>query len=896
MSCIFQSRSRRLRAPNQYAARVILTNPTDNHFCNSSLTAAPTALANRVFDASESGPVPSIPCATSGKARRMSKAGGDSESEVVRLSRLHAALREINQTLVRATDRTDLFDRMCRLLVERAGFHIAWIGCVDPETSQLKPVARSGALPSLLDRARAHTDSRAHEQGPTISAFRSGEPVVIEDLSKDTSVAAWNDLVSDAELCSAAAFPIRERGKVVGTLTVYSARPVWFREHDVTLLADAANGISFVLDRLRLDEERARALDRLERERDFSEGVINSLPGVLYLYDSGGKFLRWNRRFETVTEYSAEEISSMHALDFFGGADVELVRARIVEAFSQGQSSVEAGFVSKSGRVTPFFFTGIAAKIEDKPCLIGVGIDISERKRAEADLAESEALLSIAGRAARVGGWTVAIPEQVVRWSDEMRELLDVAIGYQPTLDEAYGFYEPQSRAVVATKFEECAREGRPFDLELEMDTAAGRRISVRVVAEAHRNHEGQVVRVQGALQDISEQVRLAQQYRQAQKMEAIGLLAGGVAHDFNNLLSVILSYSAILGDQFAAESPARNDVEEIRRAAERAADLTQQLLAFGRQQLLQPRVFVLSETVAGMQRMLSRLLGEHIELSFFSRVPSGNVFADPTQVEQVVMNLALNARDAMPGGGKLTIEIADADLDTAYASEHVGVEPGDYVVLAVSDSGIGMDAKTKERIFEPFFTTKDKAKGTGLGLATVFGIVKQSRGHIWVYSEVGKGSTFRVYFPRTAQVPAEVSHTAAAPLVLRGTETVLLVEDEEQLRLVTRSILERNGYRVLDACNGEHAIAVCEASTEEIVLLITDVVMPRMNGRKLADQLLALRPALKVLFMSGYTENSIVHHGVLDEGIQFLPKPLTPAALLRKVREVLDEPALGRN
>jgi len=839
----------------------------------------------------------------------MSNAGGDNESEEARLTRLYAALRELNRTLVRATSRSDLFDRMCRLLIESAGFHIAWIGWVDPETGVFKPAARSGAQPKLLDRARDKASSRSHEQGPTLSALRSGEPVVIEDLSKDPALAAWRDLVSDAELCSAAAFPFRERGKVVGTLTVYSARPVWFREHDLTLLADAADGISFVLDRLQLDDERARALDRIERERDFSDAVINSLPGVLYLYDLSGKFLRWNQSFESVTEYNGQEISGMHPLDFFAGSDVELVRSRIQEVFSRGQSSVETGFVSKSGRVTPFFFTGIATIIEDKQCLIGVGIDISERKRAEAalrlrteqqletqrELAEREALLRIAGSAARVGGWTVALPERVVRWSDEIRELLDVASAHQPSLEEAFAFYEPQSRSIVMEKFEECEREGRPFDLELEMITATGRRISVRVVAEAHRNQEGQVVSVQGALQDISEQVRLAEQYRQAQKMEAIGQLAGGVAHDFNNLLSVILSYSVIIGDQLGRDSPLRADLEEIRRAGIRAADLTQQLLAFSRQQVLKPRVFVLSETVAEMQRMLSRLLGEHIDLSFFGNGSRGKIFADPTQVEQVVMNLALNARDAMPDGGKLTIEVSDTELDTTYTSEHVDVEPGDYVVLAVSDTGIGMDAKTKARIFDPFFTTKDKAKGTGLGLATVFGVVKQSKGHIWVYSEVGRGSTFRVYFPRTAQEPADLARTTAAPLVLLGTETVLLVEDEDQLRAVTRAILERNGYRVLDACSGEEALAACAASSEEVELLITDVVMPRMSGKQLAERLLALRPTLKVLFMSGYTENSIVHHGVLDEGIEFIPKPLTPGPLLRKVREVLDDPTRGR-
>jgi len=838
----------------------------------------------------------------------MNHAGSASESETERLSRLYAALREVNQTLLHAPSRGDLFDRICRLLVESAGFHLAWVGWFDPKTSLLEPIARFGEQAAHLDLVRIHGDDRVQADGLTGAAFRSGRPVMLDDLRDEASLAPWRDVVKGVQMSSAAASVIRERGHVVGTLTVYSARPLAFREHELALLDEAASGLSFAIDRLLLDEDRARALEKLERERDFSDAVINSLPGVLYLYDLSGRFLRWNRSFETVTEYGSEEISSMHPLDFFAGTDVDLVKARIGDVFTQGQSSVEASFVSKSGKETPYFFTGLATQIEGKQCLIGVGIDISVRKRAEADLrtrteqqvatqgelAEREALLRIAGRVARVGGWSVTLPERVVRWSDEVRELLDVSAGHEPSIEEAFESYEPRSRSTLRLLFEECVRDGRPFDVELEIDTASGRRLSVRVVAEATRNEQGEVTRVQGALQDISEQVRLAQQYRQAQKMEAIGQLAGGVAHDFNNLLSVILSYSAIVCDQLKPGDRSRSDVLEIQRAGERAADLTQQLLAFSRQQVLQPRIFALSETVAGMERMLRRLLGEHIELSFFTRRASGKVYADPSQVEQVVMNLAVNARDAMPQGGKLSIEIGDAELDSAAALEHHGVEAGDYVMLAVSDTGIGMDEKTKERIFEPFFTTKDKAKGTGLGLATVFGIVSQSRGHVWVDSELGRGSTFRVYFPRTTQDPAEPAHSARTPRVLKGTETVLLVEDEEQLRIVTRSILERNGYHVLDACNGEQAISVCVGYSREIVLLITDVVMPRMSGKQLADRLLSLRPELKVLFMSGYTENSIVHHGVLDEGIEFLPKPITPSALLRKVREVLDDPARG--
>jgi signal transduction histidine kinase len=357
----------------------------------------------------------------------------------------------------------------------------------------------------------------------------------------------------------------------------------------------------------------------------------------------------------------------------------------------------------------------------------------------------------------------------------------------------------------------------------------------------------------------------LEQQLLQSQKMEAIGSLAGGVAHDFNNLLSVILSFTEMLISGTKDDDPARADLVEIKTAAMRAADLTKQLLAFSRRSILQPIVVQLNDIVGNVERMLRRLLGEHIELTvLFHR--------------------------AMPSGGKLTIETANVELDATYAAAHAGVEPGSYVMLAISDTGSGMSAETQARIFEPFFTTKEKDKGTGLGLSTVFGIVKQSGGHIWLYSEEGRGTTFKLYFPRVDAVATRLSPQPARDALPRGTETILLVEDDDSVRKVVALVLQRQGYHVLVAQTGGDALILCERHTATIHLLLTDVVMPRMGGVEVAERLHALRPNMKVLFMSGYTANAIVHHGVLDSDVSFLPKPIVPESLARKVREVLDQ------
>jgi PAS domain S-box-containing protein len=413
-------------------------------------------------------------------------------------------------------------------------------------------------------------------------------------------------------------------------------------------------------------------------------------------------------------------------------------------------------------------------------------------------------------------------------------------------------------------------------------DRRKAERESVRLAAEA-KKEIAQRERAEAALRQTEEQ------FRQAQKMEAVGRLAGGVAHDFNNVLSVILSYGEMMVETLKEEDPMQGEVHEILKAAKRAADLTRQLLTFSRQQVLEPKVVDLNEVLGSMAKMLRRLVGEDVELSVVRAASLERTRVDRGSIEQLVMNLAVNARDAMPTGGKLTIETANVVLDEAYTREHFGAKTGPAVLLAVSDSGTGMDRATQARIFEPFFTTKEQGKGTGLGLSTVFGIVQQSGGSIWVHSEVGVGSTFKVYLPVAGAGAVAEPCAAPPPAALRGSETILLVEDEEQVRVVARGILKQQGYQVVVAENAGEALLLCEKHEGDIDLLLSDVVMPRMSGPELARRLAALRPGMKILCMSGYTDDAVIRHGALEAGIAFIQKPFTPDSLTKKVRDVLD-------
>lgn len=519
--------------------------------------------------------------------------------------------------------------------------------------------------------------------------------------------------------------------------------------------------------------------------------------------------------------------------------------------------------------------------------VLGVARDITEQRRAGEALREANDTLRALISASPVGIvlleptgtvklWNLAA-ERMFGWSEA--EVLGRRLPIIPQGKEG------EHRALL-----ERVLRGEEFKgVEVVRRRKDGSTVDISVSTGALLDAQGKVRGIVGIMTDVSERKHLEEQFRHSQKMEAVGRLAGGIAHDFNNLLTAITGYSDLLLNRLGGGDGLRKYVEEIRRAGDRAAALTRQLLAFSRRQILAPQVLDLNATVAGVDKMLRRLIGEDIELITRCEADLGRVMADPGQVEQVILNLAVNARDAMPAGGKLTFETANVVVDEAEAASRLDVAPGRYVMLAVSDTGCGMEPEVLSHVFEPFFTTKEQGKGTGLGLATVYGIVKQSGGHIEVSSEPGRGTRLQVYLPR---VDGVLTPNGARPVrtdLPRGSETILLVEDDETVRRLVREILRGSGYRVLETRGGDQAVLLSERYGRPIHLLLTDVVMPQMSGRELAEGVARSHPEAKVLYMSGYTDAAVVHRGVPDTGGAYLQKPFPPEALARKVREILD-------
>ncbi|HSZ18448.1 MAG TPA: PAS domain S-box protein [Candidatus Acidoferrum sp.] len=633
--------------------------------------------------------------------------------------------------------------------------------------------------------------------------------------------------------------------------------------------------------------ERKRSEERLY----LLSQIVERSPEMIGLGDPDGHITYANRAFLKAFGYSEEEILGKHFSCTFSPTNPAALMAEIAKGetkYLEGDGwQGECLRIRRDGKEFPVLLSrGAIRNLEGRAVgTFGVSRDITERKREEEDIRRLAAIVESSFDAIM----STTLEGSVLTWNSGAERIY----GYSAAeiIGRNIGIVVPAEQHDEVSGVLGKVKQGEKLE---QFETTAvrkdGKVIHILLTASPIKDASGRIVGISDIVRDISDDKRMEQMFRQAQKMEAVGRLAGGVAHDFNNLLGVIIGYTETLLDRIGHDAELRGQAEQIGKAANRAAALTRQLLAFSRQQVLEPKILNLDIVVAEVEKMLHRLIGEDIEILTLLNSSPGSVKADQGQMEQVIMNLAVNARDAMPQGGKLIIETSNVEAGEEYAQSHQPFLAGWYILLTVSDTGTGMDQETKSHLFEPFFTTKELGRGTGLGLATVYGVVKQSGGYIWAYSEPGHGSVFKIYLPRVDQAALKIRASGESVQLLRGTETVLLVEDEQSLRALTRDLLERSDYKVLEASSGDHALEVAERHGGPIHLLLTDVVMPGMNGAALAANLAPLHPEMKVLFMSGYTGGFATQIGLLGAGATVLQKPFSRDALLRKLREVLEE------
>lgn len=634
--------------------------------------------------------------------------------------------------------------------------------------------------------------------------------------------------------------------------------------------------------------EQKRASAEIRRTTDLLKAVMDGTPDAVFVKDLKGRYLLFNQAASRYVGKPVEEVLGRDDTEVFGAEDARLVMQRDREVIEEGHSITKEEILTSAGATRTFLATK-APYFDGNGNIVGViGISRDITKMKEAD----EAL--------RIRDRAIQAVTQGIIITDPMQEDNPIIFaspgfermtGYSP--DEVLGrncrFLQGEGTDPAAIeKLRQSIQSRRPTTVELLNYRKDGTPFWNELSLSPVFSPDGRLTHFVGVQTDVTDRRNLEEEFRQSQRMEAIGHLAGGVAHDFNNLLAIIIGYSSMLADLMPEDSPGAEFVEEIIKAGDRSMSLTRQLLAFSRKQVISPKVLDLNEVVRNTEKMLRRLIGEDVVLETRLQEDLMSVKADPGQIEQILMNLSVNARDAMPQGGILTIETENQILEGSDSSPHSEIQPGAYVALRVADTGVGMTEEVRRRLFEPFFTTKGAGKGTGLGLSVVHGIVKQHQGHIDVRSEAHKGTSFQILIPASQEGPARGQSGKPMEMLPRGSETLLLVEDESTLRAMTKRVLSGCGYTVFEAGNGEEAVELSHRIKGEIDLLLTDVVMPGMGGRLLAERLREEYPSLKVLYLSGYTDDAVVRHGVLQEQVNFLQKPFTPSTLAKKVREVL--------
>ncbi len=809
-----------------------------------------------------------------------------SEHRVRHLNDLLRTVSEIDEMIVRIESQERLFAETCRILVERAGFRMAWIGIANREEQRVVPVAWAGIEDGYMRKLSVRLDDSPEGLGPVGTALRTGTHVAVADTATDPTVAPWREEQLARGYRSLGAFPFRGRGQLVGCIAAYSGEPGAVGPDEVGILRDLALDIGFALDAFADRADRATAEESLRRQNEALQAIIQQIPIMIAFQDASGRPYLFNREFERALGWSVGDALAEDLLVQVVADPVDLPRARTLIDAADGQW----GFFrvrTRDGKVLDAIFACVRLADGTR---ISLGQDVTHLRSFD----ERIAALS---RAVDDSPVSVVMTDREGRIEYVNRKFVEVTgysaeecVGRNPRLlkstETPREVYEDMWRTISG---------GGEWRGELCNRRKDGTLFWERASISAVSSDEGTIQHFVALKEDITDQRRSEAALRQSQlqllqstKMEAVGRLAGGVAHDFNNLLGVIVGYSDLLLRGLGDDGPRRSKVEQIAKAATRAAELTRQLLAFSRKQVLEPKVLSLESVVGETEKMLRRLIGEDIDFVVVPHGPVGRIQADPGQIEQVLVNLAVNARDAMPDGGTLSIEMADVDVDEVYAASHEPFVEGRYVRITVSDTGFGMDKDTQTHIFEPFFTTKEQGKGTGLGLATVYGIVKQSGGFIWVYSEPGHGSSFKIYLPRV-ESDEDVEQGSAGESPPRGTgEVILLVEDDPALRELVDELLEGGGYTVLAAADGAQALHIASQREQAVDLLLTDVIMPGLSGRGVADQLRERWPDLRVLFMSGYSDEAISRKGILDPGFNYIQKPFNETALAEAVRSAL--------
>lgn len=662
------------------------------------------------------------------------------------------------------------------------------------------------------------------------------------------------------------------------------------REGAQDYLVKGQSDSQLLMKSMRYAIERKRAEEALQKREEHFRSLIENALDIIAIIQADGFFRYASPSVARVLGYRPDELIGRNIFSQVHEDDRVALKDMLAVSGSEPASPVSREFRFRHQNGEWLVIEAAGRSFVDEagnPGIIINARDITGRKKSEEALREVNETLRAVIATSPLAIYTLDRGRDVRTWNPAAERIF--GFSEEEVLGRPLPTILEEDDAATRAQFERMLRgEETLVGFESRRKRRDGSVIDVSIWTAALRNAAGEIEGIMAAVADNTERRRLEEQLRLSQRMEAVGRLAGGIAHDFNNLLTIIAGYSDLLLDRMHSGEPLRRHAEEIRKAAARAGALTSQLLAFSRKQVLQPKVVDLNEIVGEMDKMLRRLIGEDIQFVARLDPKGGRVKADPGQIEQVIVNLAVNAREAMPGGGKLTVETRNIYLDEEHARTHVGIAAGPYVMLAVTDTGHGMDAQTVRHIFEPFFTTK-KQKGTGLGLATVYGIVIQSGGSIYAYSELNHGTCFKIYLPRIEEAAEKRQAPPPPAMPARQEETILVAEDEDTVRALVREILLTKGYKVLEARHGAEALELADRHQGKISLLVTDVVMPQLSGRDLSERILKARPDTKVLFMSGYTDNVVVPHGILDEGAQFLQKPFTPEALARKVREVLD-------